>query len=229
MKMTRIFVAVCTVLCAICAGAQAEEHRPTIEVSATGYVEVIPDRVSVSVGVRSKADTTIAAQTQVNEAMNATLESVRELDIDGLNIETTGLRLSPIYSRIKDREPELLGYAASRNVRIEIGDLSRVGEVIDAAILGGINDFDGVMFSIADPESHELEALRSATLNAKARAETIAGAMNMRLGGVVTARDSNDWSGGGRSPFADMEADTHIEPSPIDIEAEVTIIWELLD
>jgi len=216
-------------LCAACPLARAEEHKSTIEVTGSGSVEVNPDRVNVSIGVEKRADTTLDAQKLVNEAINGTLDAVRALSIDGLELKTTRLRLDPVYSREEGKDPELLGYEAQRRVKITMTDLSRVGAVIDAAIQGGINDLDGVYFSIADEQPHKLAALKSATRNAKMKAEAMAESLGMRLGDVVVARDSQDrW--GGVSPFQSArEPDAKVDPEPVEIEAEVTIVWELVE
>jgi hypothetical protein len=73
-------------------------------------------------------------------------------------------------------------YRSQESLRVRIRDLSRVGQVIDAALAQGVIDISEVEFFATDNETAQREAIREATERARARAEVIASAGGGRLG-----------------------------------------------
>jgi uncharacterized protein YggE len=73
-------------------------------------------------------------------------------------------------------------YRSQESLRVRIRDLSRVGQVIDAALAQGVIDISEVEFFATETETAQREAIREATERARARAEVIASAGGGRLG-----------------------------------------------
>lgn len=73
-------------------------------------------------------------------------------------------------------------YRSQESLRVRIRDLSKVGQVIDAALAQGVIDISEVEFFATDTETAQREAIRLATERARARAEVIASAGGGRLG-----------------------------------------------
>src|SRR5690606_34919485 len=93
----------------------------TLTVSGQGEVAAEPDRATVRLGAEAQAATAQAAQSQVNEVMQRALQRIRAAGIEERAIQTTGLRLSPVYERQRpgdDDAPRIVAYRASNTVRV---------------------------------------------------------------------------------------------------------------
>ena len=82
--------------------------------------------------------------------------------------------------------PEITGYVATNEVRVEMRNLEVVGQIIDAAIEAGANRASSLRF-LREDRSPLHEALAKAGTEARAQAESIAAALDVRLGRVLQA------------------------------------------
>ena len=76
-------------------------------------------------------------------------------------------------------------YRVHENIEVRIGDVSKVGAVIDSAMGRNITDISEVRFNARDVRDVQEEALREATVRVRQQPETIASASNLRLGNVI--------------------------------------------
>ena len=77
------------------------------------------------------------------------------------------------------------GYKVSNQIRIEIHQIGKVGEILDSLVSAGATDVGNVEFLVSDP-SKALDAAREAAIaDALRRAEVYAKASDLRLGRVV--------------------------------------------
>lgn len=211
---------------------------PTLTVSGSAEVSAEPDRAVVRLGVVGEGAEASAAQDQVNRAMAQVLAAVTALDVPERSVRTEGLSLYPIYSNEQPRpaqgpqEPRITGYRASNVVSVELDDLSRIGDVIDASIQAGANQLQGISFQLRDDIAARSSALTEAVQDARAQAETLAGALGLRIEGVsqVIAGNFNmqppmPFPGAG---FARAEmAATSVQPGQVNVSASVTVIYLL--
>jgi uncharacterized protein YggE len=110
---------------------------PTITVNGHGEFSAKPDRAVLALGAVSQSDHAASAQSAVNQIVRKTLEKLKALNIPETAIRTSGLSLTPVYSydgaaSRSEREPRITGFRASNTVEVELDDLQRVGEAIDA-------------------------------------------------------------------------------------------------
>jgi uncharacterized protein YggE len=167
--------------------AQDPPARPSIQVNGTGTVSVEPDEARVRVGVDSEAATAGEAQEGANQVAQRILDAVGELGIAPEAVQTSRLRLMPVYQASPGREqaPRITGYRAVNTVTVELRDLSRIGPVVDATIEAGANRVDGVDFGIRDDEEARRAAWTAAVEDARGKAETITAALGVPLGPVL--------------------------------------------
>jgi uncharacterized protein len=208
----------------------------TLTVDGRAEVSVDPDRAVVRLGVNAEGADAAAAQDQVNRTMAAILEAMQGLAIPERSIRTEQLWLNPVYSSGRPRpdgtqdEPRIIGYRAGNVISIQLDELERIGNVIDAGIRAGANQLQGVTFTVRDREAARNAALQDATRNARAQADAIAEAMSMRIVGV------HDIIVGGADvrPVAVMQdmrmeslAATPVRPGQVDVAAGVTVTYRL--
>ncbi|MDX1645333.1 MAG: SIMPL domain-containing protein, partial [Thermoanaerobaculia bacterium] len=170
------------------------EPRPFIRVSGEASVEVEPDQAMVRIGVESEAATARDAQLETNRIANAILVTVEELGIAPEALRTSQLRLLPVYEssqpqRGEPRRPRVVAYRATNTVSVRLGDLSRIGPVVDAAIEAGANRIEGLDLGLEDDTEARRRALVAAVEDAHSKAETIADALGVGLGPILEVGD----------------------------------------
>jgi uncharacterized protein YggE len=221
------------------AAEPAQATEPTLAVTGQGEASAKPDLAVVRVGAAVQASAASDAQAKVNQVVQATLASLKGLGIDAQRISTSGVELSPLYSTPEPRRPgdvppppQVTGYQASNVVRVEVTDIQRVGEVIDAAVKAGANRIDGVSFELKDQGEARAKALRDAVADARIKANVMAEAMGLRLESVLEVNEE------GVQPFFPqarmraavgfaMESGTPIEPGQVRINASVTVRYRI--
>lgn len=220
-------------------GGPPMDPVPTLIVSGTGQARVAPDEAHVRLGVLAQAPTARAVQDQVNRVAGAVLEAVRKLGIPAEDIQTSGLSLSPLYSQVvsksgENQPPRITGYQANNTITIRVGDLAKTGPVIDAGLGAGANSLDGVDFGLRNDEAARSQALAEAARTARAKAETLAKALGVRLGEILEVAEGGVSVSPPPSPrygMARMEASS-MAPTPVSagqvgVEASVTLRYRI--
>jgi uncharacterized protein YggE len=77
-------------------------------------------------------------------------------------------------------------YRANDAIEVRIRDLSRVGAALDTIMGRGMTDISPIQFTATDLSNAQTQALREATIRARAQAETIADASGLQLGRVLS-------------------------------------------
>ena len=222
------------------AGGPPMDPVPTLIVSGSGTARVAPDEAHVRLGVLAQAPTARAVQDQVNRVAGAVLEAVRKLGIPAEGIQTSGLSLNPLYSQVvtkagENQPPRITGYQANNTVTIRVGDLAKTGPVIDAGLGAGANSLDGVDFGLRNDEAARAQALADAARTARAKAETLAKALGVRLGEILEVAEGGVSITPPPSPrygMARMEA-ASMAPTPVSagqvgVEASVTLRYRIV-
>lgn len=217
------------------AAAQDAEERHTITVTASGTVTREPDRATILLAVESFAATAREAADSNATRMQSVLAALRRLRLTEDQVRTLSYELIPEYDYERPRttgEDRLRGYRARNMVRVTLDDVTRVGQVIDAAIAAGANRVAGLNFELRDPAAARADALRAAVESARIEAEAIAGAIGRPLGPVISVNT------GGPIPIpapmasrmvmdAATAAPTPVEPGSLQLSATVTVVYRL--
>ncbi len=198
----KTFAFLAAMMAATTAGlAHAEERR--INVDATGTVQVAPDMATITLGVTHQNPEASEAMKATSDAVAQVLARLGDMGIEDRDLQTRDLSLSPIWSNRNQQNgepPEITGFVASNRVFVRVRDLTQLGEVMDAVIQDGANDFSELSFGLQDPEPIEVQARAKAVSEATAKAEQLAQAANITLGPVQTISEH----GGGVRPMAEM-------------------------
>lgn len=239
--------------CAATAGTgPAKSEDKTITVNASSEVKVVPDKASITVFTVAQGASAEEAQRAGSEAANGVVKRLKEMRIDEKEIQTSWTDLSPVYGTAEEQiEPAIAPDGASATVAwgvgndivdyemrtyIEVGgiDIERVGEVIRASVEAGAAGANGVRYYSSDYDSAYREALIEAIGAARAKAETMARAGGVALGGIVSMNEGYE----NRSvayKVADAaygaaaeEAALDVAPGQIDVSANVTVTYEIL-
>jgi uncharacterized protein YggE len=198
----------------------------TITVNGSGTITTVPDRATFTFGVDVRGETASEALSAAAGAARKIVDAVKGGGVDGEDVQTQQVSLSPLTSS-DGRHIE--GYAASVSVTARIGDLDRAGRVVDAAVAAGANTVYGPSLDRSDATELGDQALTAAVADARRKAETLAKAADGTLGQVVSITET----GGSVPPVpyaardAALATDVPIEPGTQEIQASVTVTFEL--
>lgn len=232
--MKRIVAIIMALALLLGCGALAEE---TLNVTGSGTVYVAADRVSVSLGIAINGEDLGTLQNQANESMNAICQALLDAGLEGSNISTNYIYISPCYDYSGD-VARITGYSINNNLTITTDDIDSIGTYIDAAFAAGANSFDSINFSVQDDSEAKKKALELAVADAQGKAEVIAAASGETLGGILSISEGaqndysyyNSTSGAGRiyKEAAAMDgAATSVRAAQICVSAQVQISYEL--
>jgi len=215
----------------------ADDYARSISVSGTGEITLPADQATIRVGVQSGGGTSAEAMNGASNATAAILALLADEGIAPTDVQTQGLRLTPVYKRGLSGVDytQISGYSAVNTVSVTTTDLNSVGQLLaDIVELGG-NRIDGVTFGLSDPDAHQDEARILAVQDARAKAELYAEAAGIAVGQVISITE-NGFSG--RAVFemahqmtmADSSvADVPLAPGEITVSASVSLMYEIAD
>ncbi len=155
-----------------------------LQVAATGRAEARPDEARFLAGVQSVAASAGVASRTNAAAMNRVTAALRGLGVKPDDLQTRALTLGRI-----DYGPQRGRFEANNQVEVRIRDLARAGEAIAAVTEAGANVLSGPNLAVGDPEAANRSAYAAAYRAARARAETYAGAAELKIARVLAIRD----------------------------------------
>ena len=214
------------------APAQAEElAQRTISVTGTGSVEAAPDMATLMIGVTTQAETAAEALAANTEATNAVIARLTASGVAARDMQTSNLSINPNwtgYDSASVTGPVISGYVATNMLTIRVRQLDGLGAVLDAAVADGANTLNGLSFGLADPEPALNEARKEAVADARARAELLATAAGVKLGGILSISETQAYS----EPVPMFRADASAAPVPVaggelGLSANVTILYKI--
>lgn len=236
----RLVLAVAVVALAGCASAAASPLRaqeqaprplPEITISATGSVDVTPDRARVSLGVETEAGTAQGASQANAELQSRVLAAVRASGIPASAIRTSGYNVVPKQEyNSQTRTWRVDGYRVSNIVVVTLDDVSKTGPVIDAALGAGANRVAGISFEVKDATAAREAAITQAVERARREADIAARA----AGGSIVRLISLNVNSYEQSPRPMMEmamsrssdASTPISEGTQTVNVQVSTRWE---
>lgn len=217
------------------AGYAQEQKRavPSITVSAEAVVSAEPDQAEIEIGVVSEGKTAAEAARANATRLAAVIAEVKKLLKAGDQTKTVSYSVSPTYRYPKDGKPEITGYTATNVVQVKMAGIQDAGRVIDAATGSGANRIQRLVFTLKDEEAPQREALRSATVKAKAKAEDVARALGTKISRIMSVTE-NERSFQPVMRAMAMEAGvarpaapTPIESGAVQVRSSVTLTAEI--
>ncbi|MCH8025156.1 MAG: SIMPL domain-containing protein [Chloroflexi bacterium] len=205
-----------------------------ITVSGSGSAFGEPDVAVLTLGVEAEAPTVAEARSEAAEAMDATLQALKDGGVEEIDIQTTRFSINPRYDFRGDGPPRLTGFFVENQVTVKIREIDDTGDLIDAAAEAGgdLIRIQNLRFTIDDPSALEDEARIAAMEEAKSKGETLAAVAGVSLGAPRSISES-----GGFSPIAFREdlfalsaaadASTPIETGELEVRVQVQVVYAL--
>lgn len=163
----------------------AMERPRMVIVSGSGEVATLPDRARLSLSVFVVDPELVQAETEVNAAVRRYVEEARKLGAKDAEISTASLRVQPEYVWDEQlRSQKLTGYRVSRDIRILVTDLERIGDFLLRATAAGVNEIQPPVLESSRAADLHREALAKAADDARANARVLAETLDAKLGPV---------------------------------------------
>lgn len=202
----------------------------TVTVSAAGQVSAEPDIARISTGVVSEAATAREALTRNSAAMAALIAGLKENGIDEKDIQTSSFSIDPRYNNpLEGQTAMITGYRVLNQVEVTARNLDRLGEVMDALVVLGANQMNGLTFDVSKAETLKDGARKDAIANALRRAKLYAEAAGAEVGEVIAiAEEAAQFQPVALRMDRAMKAESvPIERGSQTLEARVTVTWAL--
>jgi uncharacterized protein len=158
-----------------------------ISVVATGEATVAPDLAIVSFAVTGSGKELAPTRDDVNARASSVLDRLRKLGIADADLNAPDVGIHPEYDYRKGQR--LTGYRVTRQMTAKVRDLDRLGDVLDGIVAAGANEVYGAQMSAADPSAADHEALRAAISQARAKADALADAGGVTIGGLARVEE----------------------------------------
>ncbi|NBX46510.1 MAG: DUF541 domain-containing protein [Chloroflexi bacterium] len=163
-----------------------------ITVTGESSVTVQPDVAYLTMGIRTEARTAREATDLNATQANAVIDALKRAGVPVGGIRTSGLSLNPIFTPRPpndNRPPAISSYEAINQVSVTIDDISRAGEIYDAAVNAGANSAGRLLFGVRNERDVTRQALEQAASDARGKADAIASGLGIKVTGVAMASD----------------------------------------
>ncbi|HEX5165554.1 MAG TPA: SIMPL domain-containing protein [Thermomicrobiales bacterium] len=205
----------------------------TITVAGTAVVPAQPDEVAIGIALSHLAPTPDAAITEV-AARSRQLETIfDEMQIGRDRWTTSGVSVNE--EREWDGQRQIhRGYRAGTRVQLRVADAELVGKVMHESVRRCQASIDGPTWLIAPDNPAHDDARRRAATSARAKAETYAAALGVRLGTILSVTEPG-LSAAPPSPMPkvmrtmamDAAPEITVQSGDLDISATVIVTFGL--
>lgn len=170
--------------------ANENSAAKTLQVTGIGTVSTAPDQAVLLLAVQTQAVSATQATADNAAAMAKVIKALTDAGVDKNSIETVSYTLSPVYETNPEPSamPKVVGYTARNAIQVTVGDLSLVGQLLDAAISAGVNEVQGIMFTLSPTTlaAVQKQALGQAIQDADGQAHAVASSLGVRILGPLS-------------------------------------------
>lgn len=216
-------------------GGAADNSLTKVHVEGESVVRAQPDTAVLTVSVVTQSKSAQEAQAENADRSDAVMRAVKAAAGPGAEVKTGGYVLTPQRVYKENQPPTVTGYEARNSITVTLGDLSKVGAVIDSATRAGANSVGGLSFTLREDRAARERALSEATLEAMENARVVARSLGGVVVRVVEVKEE------GKSPrpvYMAQTADyasarvasaapTPIEPGALEFRAQVRLVVEV--
>lgn len=244
MSKKLLLIALCA-LFAVSAGAQTGvdvDKLPTVKVTGTAEIQVVPDTATISFTVARKDKTVAVAKRQNDDVIARITETAKRFNIAATDVKTDYIRVRETTRRekIKGSDDDYTdvhdGYQVSRSLVIKLRDISKFEAFLAALLDGGVDDVGSVAFTSSELRKYKDQARAQAVRAAREKAQAMAKELNQIVGKAVSIEETD--VDGYRNPAANLsqnslsidgDADTEtVSVGAISVKAQVAVRF-LLD
>jgi uncharacterized protein YggE len=213
--------------------ADAAFRATTLNLSAFGESPVAPDLATISLGVQTDGPTAAQALSANAAQMNQGGRGAQEGRVAERDIQTSTLNVNPQYVYEQNQPPKLNGYQASNQVTIQVRDLARLGQTVDATVNAGATNVGGISFGLQDPQAAEDAARLDAVKALQAKADLYARATGYKIVRLVSLGEGGGYTPAPPMPMyamakREMADSTPVSGGELKVRVDVSATYELV-
>lgn len=201
----------------------AQKSSPLTRVTVAGEtnMKAAPDAAVVVLAVITQGPQALNAQQDNARKSDAVIQALKATAGIDPEIKTSDYSLQPQFDYRANKLPKIIGYEARNSVMVTMGDLTKVGAVIDAASRAGANSVEGVSFILRDNSTRRGQALAEASRQALKKAQSIAQSMGGQVVRVVEEQEAGtmgtpaEVTREGNASFTDRRTAMAYKPTPV--------------
>lgn len=211
------------------------ENEHVVTVTAESEVKVVPDRARVSVSVTNQADSASACQDANAQTVDAVVEALRAAGVADKSIQTTNVNMYPMRDYGISGTPTIIGYEMSTSLSVSDLAIDDIGPILQAVASAGATDMGGIQYYSSTYDAAYADALRAAIDAAGDKAQVIAAASKVKIGGIVNVTEGYQntayrYDNGIAYAGADMAEGASMKamPGEIAVSAQVTVSFAIV-
>lgn len=168
----------------------------TMNVNGTGKAYLTPDIAYINIGVQTENKDASEAVASNNTQVMKVTAALKAAGVAEKDIQTTNFSIYPQPKYDDKGQPTgEITYVVQNTVSVTVRDLTKIGDILDAAVKAGANNIYGIQFDVLDKSAALTLAREEAVKNAQVAANDLAKASGVTLGPI-----QNISSYGGGSP-----------------------------
>ena len=206
-----------------------------LTVTGTGEVKIQPDQAYITIGVVTEDRFSKTASSANTSAFQGVQTAVMRVGITARDIQTVQYSVQPIYStepirpEATQHAPVIVAYRVTNQVRVTVHDISRIGDVVDAATGAGSNQIESIAFGNSEQTAADNQALAKAVADARRKADQMVRAAGVKIVGIYEMNEGNFQRPGPIMYSRASMAPTQINPGESTVTATVTIVYQMGD
>lgn len=162
--------------------------KPHIYVEGSAEIEVIPNQMTISLGLSAENPEVAVAKQDVDERSARLLETLKSLSIESRDIATTALQVTPVYDYVEGKQVPR-GSRVYRQVEVTLRDLENYGSLMKALVDAGISNTVNTRLAVTDEKAVSDDALVKALEDARARAANLLSSQGKKLGDIYSVSE----------------------------------------
>lgn len=216
--------------------ALAENTAPqaTLVVSGLATLSLKADLATIELGAQTRGKTVAEAHRENVRIMDQIIAEMEKLGIAKEDIRTSQyyVYFEPDLSVVGTVQNMISGsFSVTNMLQITIRDVDKVSDAIDAASQAGANNVYGLTFQSSQAPDAQMQALKNAVENARAKAQVLAEATGKTLGDILKVETQDafafPYDGVARQSFAAEAKSTPILSGDVTLSAAVTLTFAL--
>lgn len=214
----------------------------TITVKGIGKASAKPDLVVLTMKLETEDRNYEAAMEMAGYHIKNLNNALAGAGFEPGSVKTTSFNVRTDYDRVKDRQGNyqsvFRGYVVNHHLKLEFDfDMVRLSKTLSAIAECLSQPELSIAFTVKDATAINEEMLRSATINAKRKAEILCDASGAKLGNLIAI----DYNWGELDIYSHTRFDCceealapmkacsiDIDPDDIDVSDTATFVWELV-
>jgi uncharacterized protein len=166
-----------------------ESRLTRITVIGDSTAKIAPDTAVITFSVVTQGSHAINAQQENARKSESVKAAVEALGTDlKIEVKTSDYSLRPTYT-YDSSPPKIKGYEVRNTVTVSLGNMDKVGNIVDAATAAGANSVEGIQFMVGEASPAQGAALALAAKQAMAKAEAMAASLNGRIVRIVQSTE----------------------------------------